>query len=388
MVTAGLTAAALTALLTAGPLPARASTIPQWALDYLKAAQAWQITKGAGVTVAVIDSGVTPVADLRPNLLTGHDFVLGSTNPDTGQVNTDTEEHGTEIASLIAGTGVHLAGLAPEAKVLPVRDLLENKLGDAGETEAKSIRYAIAQHVQVINISQGSHKYDQDEAAAVAAAEQAGIVVVAAAGNDLGAPVDYPAAYPGVLAVTAVDQTAKLAFFSNKGPQVSLAAPGTHIYADNNLDRQVVTQGTSMACAYVSAAAALIRAAHPAWTAGQVIRDLIDTASPGAGQAPGQRDDRYGYGIVDLMKALTAPAPSATTSPLPGAARFQATARPSPVSGYTPLPTPTAGRVSAARRVALGTVFLGVPLAIFAATALLIVAARRRQRARRWGGHR
>jgi hypothetical protein len=79
----------------AGALPARASTVDQWALAYLKASQAWQVSKGAGVTVAVVDTGVTPVPDLRPNLLRGHDFVPGSTSPGTGQVNTDPEEHGT-----------------------------------------------------------------------------------------------------------------------------------------------------------------------------------------------------------------------------------------------------------------------------------------------------
>lgn len=379
-------AAVLVVMFSAAALPARALTVDQWALAYLKASQAWKVSKGAGVTVAVIDTGVTRVPDLRPNLLTGHDFVPGSTSPGTGQVNTDPEEHGTEIASLIAGTGVHVAGLAPLAKILPVRDLLENKLGGGGTVPAEAIRYAIAQHVGVINISQGGWTPDPDEAAALAAAERAGIVVVAAAGNASAARVDYPAATPGMLAVTATDENGKLAFFSNKGPQVSLAAPGVNVYADNNLDRQVLVEGTSMATAYVSAAAALVRAAHPTWTAGQVIRDLIDTADPGAGQVPGQHDDRYGYGIVDPLKALTAPTPAQTTNPLPGAAAFQASATPSPtVTIAAPLPMPTVARVSAARRIALGAVFLGIPLAIVAGSVLLILAARRRRRTLRGG---
>jgi type VII secretion-associated serine protease mycosin len=380
--TASLAAAVLAVALPAAALPAQAST-GQWALDYLKAAQAWQVTKGAGVTVAVIDTGVTPVPDLRPNLLTGHDFVLGSTSPDTGQVNTDPEEHGTEIASLIAGTGIHVAGLAPQAKILPVRDLLENKLGGGGDIGAEAIRYAIAQHAGVINISQGGWTRSPDEMAALAAAERAGIVVVAAAGNE-SSSVDYPAAAPGVVAVTATDQNGKLAFFSNRGPQVSLAAPGVNVYADNNLDRQIPVEGTSMACAYVSATAALVRAAHPTWTAGQVIQDLIDTTVPGAGQAPGQHDDRYGYGIVDPLKALTAPAPAQTANPLPGATGLQAMAKPTPtVNIAAPLPMPTPQRVSAVRRIALGAVFLGIPLAIVAGAVVLMVAVRRRHRALR-----
>lgn len=379
-------AAVLFFLLPAAAFPAWASSVHvhQWALRYLKASQSWQISKGAGITVAVIDTGVTPVPDLRPNLLRGHDFVPGSRSPGTGQVNTDPEEHGTEIASLIAGTGVHVTGLAPQAKILPVRDLLENFLGSSNAVSVKAIRYAIAQHVAVINISQGRWGRSPDVAAALAEAERADIVVVASAGNDSAARIDYPASTPGVLAVTATNKRRRLAFFSNKGPQASLAAPGVSIYADNNLDRQVLVQGTSMAAAYVSAAAALVRAAHPTWTAGQVIRDLVGTADPGVGQVPGQRDDRYGYGIVDPLKALRAPAPAKTTNPLPGAVAFAASARPSPTAAATAqLPLSAGGRVSAGRRIELGAVFLGVPLAIVASAALLILSVRRRRRALR-----
>jgi len=120
------------------------------------------------------------------------------------------------------------------------------------------------------------------------------------------------------VAVGAIDQSGQIWSQSNTGSQVALVAPGVNIYRDNNFGQQGTSNGTSEATAYVSATAALIRSAHPDWTAGQVIRDLISTATPGSGQAAGQRSAQYGYGVVTPLKALQASAPSDTSNPLLG----------------------------------------------------------------------
>jgi type VII secretion-associated serine protease mycosin len=294
--------------------PGQGYSSQQWALDYLKADSDWQITKGSGVTVAVIDSGVTSIPDLRGNLLSGADFTQGTSSSGNGEIDLQSDGHGTGMASVIAGNGTYVFGLASNAKILPVRTYIDT--GNVPEEIAAGINYAISQHVGIINLSIGLLASVSSVRATIAAAVDANIVVVAATGNDSSQSISYPAAYPGVIAVTAIDQTGSFWSQSNAGAQVTLAAPGVNIYRDNNAGVQGTSSGTSEATAYVSAAAALVRSEHPDWTAGQVIRDLISTADPGPGQTAGQHSDQYGYGIVDPLNALQAAAPAATTNPL------------------------------------------------------------------------
>jgi subtilisin family serine protease len=222
------------------------------------------------------------------------------------------------MASIIAGNGTAVTGLAPSSRILPVRAALASSAAGTLTNEAvAAIQYATAQHAGVINIS-GQLAQDPTVDAALKSAISSNIVVVAAAGNAGSSTADYPASYPGVVAVGAIDQSGQIWSQSNTGPQVALAAPGVNIYRDNNFGQQGTSNGTSEATAYVSATAALIRSAHPGWTAGQVIRDLISTATPASGQTAGQHSDQYGYGIISPLKALQASAPSDTSNPLLG----------------------------------------------------------------------
>lgn len=306
-------AAALLGLPLVSAVPAHASASNQWPLQYFKATQAWNLTKGAGSIVAVLDTGVSPVPDTKPNLLGGANFGAGTTSSGNGQ--TDLDGHGTAMASIVAGTGKsETEGLAPATKILPVI-INDTGLGNQPDQMAAAIEYAISQHVTAINLSQ-SVGQDSAVATAVQDALKANIVVVAASGDESKPDVDYPAAYPGVVAVGAIDQNGAVWPKSNTGQQVTLAAPGVSVPTEDLSGAAATTDGTSAATAYVSATVALVRAEHPSWTAGQVIRDLIATADPGAGQSAGQHSDQYGYGIVDPLKALQASAPTDTSNPL------------------------------------------------------------------------
>jgi hypothetical protein len=303
-----------------GASPAQAYSSQQWALNYLKATQDWQLSKGSNVTVAVLDSGVAPVPDLRNQVISGADFSNGTTSSGDGRTDTDNDGHGSGMASVIVGNATNVSGLAPSARILPVR--VATGTGDFLPSNiAAGIRYATSQHVGVINLSIGNPQdLGPDVSSAIAQAVAANIVVVAASGNqDNGSTdVQYPAAYPGVVAVGASDQSGQVWSQSSYGPRLTLVAPGVQIYRDNNFGQQGTSSGTSEATAYVSATAALIRSKHTDWSAGQVIRDLISTADPGSGQTAGKHSDQYGYGIVDPLKALQASAPSDTSNPLLG----------------------------------------------------------------------
>jgi subtilisin family serine protease len=311
-------------LLAAAPASADANS--QWALSYLKYSQVSALSTGSGVTVGLIDSGVAPISDIASQLVPGADFSGASdtTSNGNGEADTDSEGHGNGMASIIAGQGQPVQGFAPHAKVLTIRDILSTGAPGGLDALASSIQYAISQHVQVINISEAWTDVPSAKAA-ISAAVNANIVVVVSAGNYSTSvasdPAPAPAIYPGVVDAVAIDKTGSVGSFSDYGPQVTLAAPGVDIFNDQGYANDPAnSSGTSPAAAYVSATAALIFSAHPTWTAGQVIRDMIATADPGTGQTAGQHDDHYGYGIIDPLKALQAAAPSETTNPLLAAA--------------------------------------------------------------------
>lgn len=377
-----VSSAAITVVLCAIPVvgtsPAWAYSSQQWALDYLKATADWQLSKGSNVTVAVLDSGVASIPDLGSNVIAGADFSSGTTTSGDGKTDTDDNGHGTGMASIIAGNGTAVSGLAPAAKILPVRIDASSASGLFGPNIAASIRYAVSQHVGVINLSIGGQQdLGPDVSSAIAQAVAANIVVVAATGNqDNGSTdVQYPAAYPGVIAVGAIDQSGQIWSQSSYGPRTTLVAPGVQIYRDNNLNQQGTESGTSEAAAYVSATAALVRSAHPDWTAGQVIRDLIGTADPASGQTAGQHSDQYGYGTVDPLKALRASAPSDTSNPL-----LASTSGGN--STATPATTPTSTTTAAAPNSSHTGLIIGivVGVVVIVGLILLIVALARRGR--------
>jgi hypothetical protein len=357
---------------------AQADVSSQWPLQYFKATQVWNITKGSGITVAVLDGGVASVPDTQSALEPGADFSSSTTS--TGNGETDLAGHGTAMAAIIAGSGNVIDGFSPAARVLTVR--ITNGYTGTPDKMAAGIRYAIAQHVSVINLSQRVSTVDSSLAAAIQAAIAANIVVVAASGDETLSTVDYPAAYPGVVAVGAINQSGMIWANSNTGPQVTLAAPGVNVPAEDNFGNAATTDGTSASTAYVSATVALIRSAHPSWTAGQVIRDLIATADPASGQTAGQHSDQYGYGIVDPLKALQASAPTETSNPLLASASNTASAAPTAGATGGTGGTSTASSSSSSTGLVIGIV---VAVIVVILIIVLIVVLSRRNKNRPGG---
>jgi type VII secretion-associated serine protease mycosin len=277
----------------------------QWALEALNAESVWELSKGSGVTVAVIDDGVNAShVDLQGNILEGKDFMDGGdTAPNPG------DNHGTGMASIIAahGHGVNdgVIGLAPEAKILPIREF-----GTDGPGLPISIRYAVDNGASVINVSQCFDSNSREEVEkvsdAVAYALSKDVLVVGGAGNDGNASKCYPAASPGALGVGAVENDGQLWEKSNSGAHVFLTAPGKNIVAAKGMGNGYRTgTGTSDATAYVSAAAALLRSKFPDLTAGQIANRLVKTAAlPEAEKGLSLPDEQYGYGIIQPLAAL------------------------------------------------------------------------------------
>jgi type VII secretion-associated serine protease mycosin len=317
----GTASVAAALLLTAAPTAhADAARDKQWPLQVFKAQQrVWPLSRGKGITVAVIDAGVRSThVDLIGQVLPGKSFAPAA------DLKAADNGHGTATASLIAGHGHGpnhadgIMGLAPDAKILP---LAVDLAASDGYTEtADAIRYAVDHGAKVINMSLGGVAQDAGVLAAVAYAESHDVVLVAASGNSGAAAVEYPAAYPGVLAVGGATQVGNPWSESNFGPQLVLVAPATGILGDagGSDTEYAMGDGTSYATAFVSATAALVRAKYPNLTAGQVINRLIKTAvNPDAASGGTTPDPHYGYGILRPDAALNTDVPAGpATGPL------------------------------------------------------------------------
>ncbi|GGV42703.1 type VII secretion-associated serine protease mycosin [Streptomyces griseoflavus] len=317
----GALLAATLVLLPATPAHADGIRARQWGLEAMRTEQAWQTTKGAGVTVAVLDTGVeTDHPDLDGNVLPGKDLVgFGAREGDRAWA-----RHGTAMAGIIAGHGhgpgnaEGVMGVAPEARILPVRVILED--GDPARAKARStrgnalaegIRWAADNGADIINLSLGddsaSAHPEPGEDEAIQYALRKGVVVVASAGNggEKGDRISYPAAYPGVIAVTAVDRYGTRAPFSTRRWYATVSAPGVDVIIADPDHKYYEGWGTSAAAAFVSGAVALVEAAHPGLAPAQIKRLLADTAR----NAPdGGRDDSRGFGFVDPAAAIEAAA--------------------------------------------------------------------------------
>ncbi|MFB7408739.1 type VII secretion-associated serine protease mycosin [Streptomyces sp. NPDC056202] len=309
------------AVLPATTTPAYADTIRarQWGLQALHTTEAWQTTKGEGITVAVLDTGVDDQhPDLEGSVLAGRDLIgFGASRGDRAWA-----RHGTAMAGIIAGHGHGpdggdgVLGIAPDARILPVRVILEGTdtsrdkaRKTRGTALAEGIRWAADHGADVINMSLGddskSAHPDAGEDAAVQYALAKGVSVVASAGNggEKGDHISYPAAYPGVIAVTAVDRYGTHASFSTRRWYATVSAPGVDIAIADPDRRYYEGWGTSAAAAFASGAVALVRSAHPDLTPAQVKRLLIDTARS---RPEGGRSDAKGYGTVDPAAAIEA----------------------------------------------------------------------------------
>jgi type VII secretion-associated serine protease mycosin len=298
----------------------------QWHLRTLNVPGAWTYADGSGVTVAVIDSGVDAThPDLQGQVLPGLDLVDSKGNGDTDLVG-----HGTTVAAIIAGRGddnAGVIGIAPKAKILPVRVLdEENRYNDA-IIVAKGVRWAVDHGAKVINLSLGGQGSSAALAAALDYAFAKDVVVVACTGNtsassDTG--VWYPAREPGVIAVAGMERNGDVLWSGSiTGKETVVTAPATELVGARPGGYWRV-QGTSFAAPMVSGTAALIRSRWPTMPAGEVVNRIIRTAKD---RGPAGRDSIYGFGMVDPTGALTAEVPAVAdnpldTSPSPGVARF------------------------------------------------------------------
>ncbi len=297
----------------------------QYALVTLQVAKAWETSPGrSDVTVAVVDSGVGPHSDLEGRVLPGRDFITGFASTDT----VDRNGHGTAMAGIIAANvndrrGV--AGVAQRVRILPVRVLDAEGMGN-DQDAAEGMIWAVDHGADVINVSLGGQWPSEPLKEAVLYARSRGVVVVAAVGNDgAGVPVRYPAALPEVIGVGAVDRVDVHLSSSNAGPEVDLVAPGADILAADipyhgiaGLDYRVFT-GSSFSAAYTAGVAALLLSYDPGLSPDAVQR-LLQRSSVDLG--PPGRDDEYGAGRVDAVRALAlaqgrATLPGDATAPRP-----------------------------------------------------------------------
>jgi membrane-anchored mycosin MYCP len=299
------------------------------ALGMLQADRAWTRGTGAGVLVAVVDSGIDAAnLHLQGAVVGGIDLVHDGEDP-TGM--TDVAGHGTAIAGQIAARQISqsgVIGLAPAVDLLSVRvfrdkdkQSIDAGFGPTTARMAEGIRYATDAHAAIINVSMSDFDASPDLEAAVAYAESHGSLVVASAGNRTTAEntVDsarYPAAYPGALAVSATDAKGLVTEDSIHGAHVEVAAPGSQILttatgAGDCLYAQEAPQ-SSFAVAYVSAAAALVAAAHPDEGPAQWQYRLMAT---GIRNNPDARDDLSGWGIVQPFDAINLAPGAATRGP-------------------------------------------------------------------------
>jgi serine protease len=301
----------------------------QWHLPAIDAPTAWDVTTGAGVIVAVLDTGVayedSGIFRLAPDLAgasfaTGWDFIDGDPHPN------DENGHGTHVASAIAATtnnSIGVAGVAPGVTIMPVR-VLDAGGGGSDWAAAQGLRFAADNGADIVNMSFGAPTSSAVVAEAVAYATSKGVTVVAASGNGnengVGGPVSYPAAMDGVIAVGAVRYDRTRPLYSNYGPTLDLVAPGGDLTVDQNGDGYgdgVLQEtfvdgdpstfgygflaGTSMAAPQVSAVAALLAATGAGPDA---IEQLLKATAVDLG--PAGRDDEYGYGLVQAGAAVRA----------------------------------------------------------------------------------
>ena len=345
-----------------------------WAQQALGYSSAWRLTQGAGVTVAVVDSGVDANPQFGDRVTVGPDLA-GATAGDVPP-GADCVGHGTSVASIIAAApqaSVTFAGVAPQASILSIK--ITNSDDFPGQVTAQAIRDAVNLGANVINLSLATNVSTPALLAAVQFAQARNVVVVAAAGNDdpdgVVGPF-YPAAYPGVLSVGAIGPDGSLASFSDTRTPVSVTAPGVDVtsaypgtfpQAYNPGDN-----GTSFATAFVSGVAALVRAAYPGLGEAQVVTRITATADGPAGPGTGR-------GMVNPVQAVTAVLPAAALATGTGALAAAAAAGP---EGRVPI-TRASAPDQATRTVAVSVAAGAAGLAVLVVAAALVLPAGRRR---------
>jgi len=284
-----------------------------WAQQALRFSAVWDRTRGGGVTVAIVDSGVDANPQFGHRVISGPDLAAG-TKPGIPP-GADCVGHGTAVASIIAAApvpGIAFTGVAPAARILSVKISGTDTFPTAAAPQG--IMDAVQFGANVINLSLATTDDIPALRNAVEYALRHNVVVVAAAGNDVphgGTGPFYPAAYPGVLAVGAAGPGGALAAFSDRHTPVAVTAPGVNVtsaYPGTFPEAYAPVQnGTSFAAAFVSGVVALVRSAHPGLSAAQVVARVEATARGAAG--PGT-----GHGMIDPVRAVTAVLPAESSA--------------------------------------------------------------------------
>ncbi|KOU03294.1 MULTISPECIES: S8 family serine peptidase [unclassified Streptomyces] len=392
-----------TALLAAGAQPAVADVrSKQWYLAAMQAEEMWKVSTGEGVKVAVIDTGVNPhTTSLKGQVLKGFDATGVS-----GDENDDYNGHGTNMAELIAGTGAGggIKGLAPGAKIIPVRvgdaDFSERHGIEPGHSDA-AIKAAADSDARIISMSMSSKFPAKQQRAMAEYAHDKGKIFFASVGNTARElnTLQYPAAYPEVVGVASADRNGEVAEYSQNGGGVDIAAPGQEmtLWCDNTFESYCLREegGTSSATAIASASAALIWSIHPDWTANQVLNVLFDTAA--RDWKNGDRSAFLGHGLIrpsmnvlkgkgdpgdpdisPLTKKRNGAAPAVPSAPVPSTSAHQQPAREENEEGDGALVAGESGKSGSGPQVGLA---LGVAAAAAVLGGIAYTVVRRRRAA-------
>ena len=291
--------------IAAKPTPTQPSEVLPWGVDRIDAEKVWGITTGDPIKVAIVDTGIdVKHPDLIDNLKGGVSAVgyTSSYNDDNG--------HGTHVAGIAAAIDneIGVIGVGPKIDLYAVKVL--NRRGSGYLSDViEGLDWAVANGMQVINMSLGTGSDIQSFHDAVIAAKNAGVVVIAAAGNS-GGSVIYPAAYSEAIAVSATDQNNVIASWSSRGPEIGLAAPGVSIYSTYKGTGYATLSGTSMAAPHVAGSAALVLNTpvgeydvnlNGKWDPDEVQKKLQDRAVD-LGNAG--FDNLYGWGLVNAYNAV------------------------------------------------------------------------------------
>lgn len=272
-----------------------AQKIP-WGIDRIDAERCWEKVDGKNINVAVLDTGI----DLKhPDLVV--DGGVNTINKRSSY--NDDNGHGTHVAGIIGALSnkIGVIGAAPAVYLFAVKAL--NKKGEGYLSDIiEGLQWCISNDIDLINMSLGTPSESNAMKQAVEAVYNAGITIVAAAGNS--GPdnntVLYPGKYPQVIAVSAIDQEDKIAYFSSVGPEVDLAAPGVNIFSTYKRSTYQTLSGTSMAAPHVTGAAALVLAAHGSMTPDQ-LREFLKSKADDLGLPSNQQ----GAGLIDAFKAIS-----------------------------------------------------------------------------------
>ncbi len=339
-----------------------------WSLAKINAEAAWDITTGDGSTiVAVIDSGFalnhddlsdrwhTNTSEVGMTQLgdacwtgspqdkstntcdddsngyiddwQGWSFVMGDNNPQTGRTNEtgDGVRHGTQVSGLVGASGNNAIGIATvnwDTQIMPLQALDDNGTGYTSDVTA-AIYYAVDNGADVINMSLGSYSADPSVKTAVEYAIDSDVVVIAAAGNCgngtgnecTGVPIGkigYPAAYPDVIAVGAVDSSDNRSSFSSYGPELDVIAPGSAVPISTSWSATEPTSlyttnlyGTSFSSPLVASLAALIKSIRPSTSVADITAIINGTTSKPSGMSGLYYTQKFGHGIIDAERALT-----------------------------------------------------------------------------------